>query len=114
MLDPSETLPVSNEVDPCNNEEQMMVEEVDIDEDFENADGEDQCEDDGIMEDNECDRCYDDELVGRQENGWFVGKIAYFNENLSKYMIKYEDSSTDLVSDFDDVEMILISLDSHH
>ena len=99
----------------------MMVEEVDIDEDFENADGEDQCEDDGIMEDNECDRCYDDELVGRQvkglyENGWFVGKIAYFNDNLSKYMIKYQDSSTDLVdvSDFDDVEMISTSLDSHH
>ena len=113
LLDPAETLPVSNEVDPCNNEEQMMIEEVDIDEDFENADGEDQCEDDDIMEDNECDRCYDDELVGRQvkglyENGWFVGKIAY--------MIKYQDSSTDLVdvSDFDDVEMILITLDSHH
>ena len=60
-----------------------MVVEVDIDEDFENADDEDQCEGDGIMEDNECDRCYDDELVGHQvkglyENGWFVGKNRLF------------------------------------
>ena len=66
------------------------------------------------MEDNDWDRCYDDELVGREvkaldENCWSPGEMMYLNNNLSKYLVEYPDSSTDLVdvADFDGVEMIL-------
>ena len=42
--------------------------------------------------DDEKDRRYDDELVGRTvkvlyENGWFSGKVKYFNEKICRYCV---------------------------
>ena len=115
IVDPSEAVPVSNQVEPDNDDEQI---------DAENQEGEvvavgnethERSDKKDIVEGNDWDRCYDDELVGCEvkalyENGWSTGEIMYFNNNLSKYLVEYPDSSTDLaeVADFDGVEMILL------
>ena len=62
----------------------------------------------------EKDRQYDDELVGRTgkvlyENGWFSGKVKYFNENICRYCVFYKGESIDLIgiSDIDGFQIIL-------
>ena len=119
IADASANLPASNEVEPAEDGEaeeagegeedeegeEVLVEEID------NPESSDILE----LEDKECDRSYDDECIGREvralyENGWFNGEIMYFNTVLVKYMVKYADSSTDLVGieDFDDSTMIML------
>ena len=80
-------------------------------------DSDDEVDEEQVEElvDNEKDRRYDDELVGRNlkalyENGWFDGKIKYFNENICRYFVLYKEKSSDLIdiSDIDGVEMILM------
>ena len=105
-----EKVPVSNEVEPDKDDEQIEGEATaEGNETHERSDKED------IVENNDWDRCYNDELVGRKvkalyENGWSPGEMMYFNNNLSKYLVEYPDSSTDLaeVADFNGVEMILL------
>ena len=55
-------------------------------------------------------KCIGREVRALYENGWFTGEIIYFNTVLVKYMVKYADSSTDLVGieDFDDSTMIML------
>ena len=80
-------------------------------------DSDDEIDEEQVEElvDNEKDRRYDDELVGKNlkplyENGWFDGKIKYFNEKICRYFVLYKDKSSDLIdiSDFDGIEMILM------
>ena len=119
MADASASLPTSNEIEPAEDEEtEGAGEEVENEEGDEvlvderdNPDSSDILE----LEDKESDRSYDDECIGREvralyENGWFTGEILYFNTVLVKYLVKYEDSSTDLVGieDFDDSTMIML------
>lgn len=102
-LSPSDSLPTSNATrsqPEAEAEQQVNVEETEIEEE---------------LEDLEEDRAVDDELVGREvtglyENGWFKGRIQYFNTSLVKYLVKYEDGSTDLVNidDFNDIDLILL------
>ena len=56
-----------------------------------------------------------DSFVGRKikalyENGWFVGKINYYNKLLEKYYVLYEDDTEDYISldDIDGVEVQLL------
>ena len=107
-LEPATMIPVSNIVSETQSkpvDEEIETEQIEAPEEI--------TED--LEEDWEEDRCYDDELVGREvqglyENGWFTGAISYFNQNIGKYLISYKDGSTDFddISDFDDVELILI------
>ena len=53
--------------------------------------------------DAESDRDTADPNVGRSiralyENGWHVGKIAYFNKSLKEYKIDYADQTIDYIS----------------
>ena len=64
--------------------------------------------------DDEKDRRYDDELVERTvkvlyENGWFSGKVKYFNEKICRYCVFYRDEPIDLmdISDIDGFQIIL-------
>ena len=43
------------------------------------------------------------------ENGWFSGKIKYFNEKIRRYSVFYKDESVDLmdISDIDGVQIVL-------
>ena len=103
-VEPTTVGPVSNTVPETQSEqvdEEMETEEEETPEEMD--------------EDLEEDRCYDDELVGRKvqglyENRWFTGTISYFNQKIGRYLVSYKDGSTDLfdVSDFDDVELILM------
>ena len=56
-----------------------------------------------------------DSFVGRKikalyENGWFVGKINYYNKLLEEYYVLYEDDTEDYISldDSDGVEVQLL------
>ena len=60
--------------------------------------------------------CAHHELVGKQvkglyENGWFIGKIQYFNSRLDEFKVVFEDDTIDYISkkDIDDVELFLIN-----
>ncbi|EDO41481.1 predicted protein [Nematostella vectensis] len=92
-----------------------------VDADFEMYDNRDEvelepeaCELEQVLEDCYEDRDEKDELVGREvialyENGWFTGKIEYYNKKLKEYKVKFRDDSTDYLAykDFDGVEVIL-------
>ena len=64
-------------------------------------------------EDNEDDRVYDENLVGTQVrglyegSGWHTGTIEYYNSELDKYLVLFEDESEDLikVEDIDGVDI---------
>ena len=64
-------------------------------------------------EDDEDDRIYDDNLVGTQirghyeGSGWHTGTIEYYNSELDKYLVLFEDESEDLikVEDIDGVDI---------
>ena len=118
IADASANLPASNEVEPAEDEEAEEAGEGEEDEEGEEVLVEERDNPDSLdiveLEDKECDRSYDDECIGREvralyENGWFTGEIIYFNTVLVKYMVKYADSSTDLVGieDFDDSTMFM-------
>ena len=63
--------------------------------------------------DDEDDRIYDDNLVGTQirghyeGSGWHTGTIEYYNSELDKYLVLFEDESEDLikVEDIDGVDI---------
>ena len=66
-------------------------------------------------EDRMDDRVEDDELVGRKikalyENGWFIGKIKYFNTVLCEYKVDFSDGTSDYlaIQDIDGIEVILV------
>ena len=42
---------------------------------------------------------------GLYENGWFEGCIEYFNKNIFKYHVSFNESSEDYI-DVDDIDMI--------
>ena len=44
------------------------------------------------------------------ENGWFIGSIEYYNVDLGKYHIAFEDGSEDYIapSEIDNVEVMVI------
>ena len=44
------------------------------------------------------------------ENGWFEGKILYFNTQIREYHILFTDGTTDYVAaeDFDGIDLILL------
>ena len=55
------------------------------------------------------------EIVGKQvkglyENGWFIGKIQYFNRKLNEFKVVFEDDTIDYISkeDIDNIELILL------
>ena len=68
------------------------------------------------FEDNIAERIFNHELGGKQvkglyENGWFIGKIQYFNRRLDDFKVVFEDDTIDYISkkDIDDVELFLIN-----
>ena len=82
IVEPSEAVPVSNEVESDKDDEQIDAEDQEGEEDEVIAEGnktQERSDKEDIVEDNDWDRCYDDELVGREvkalyENGWFSGE----------------------------------------
>ena len=67
------------------------------------------------FEELEADRYFDWGFSGRKmkvsyENGWFIGSIEYYNVDLGKYHIAFEDGSEDYIapSDIDNVEVMVI------
>ena len=48
------------------------------------------------------------------ENGWFEGKILYFNTQIREYHILFTDGTTDYVAaeDFDGIELIYCNVSS--
>ena len=63
--------------------------------------------------DEEKHRLYDADLVGKrvcgmyEASGWHTGTIQYFNAKLQKYLLQFDDSSTDLIrkEEIDGVEL---------
>ena len=67
------------------------------------------------LEDKEEDRRQDHKLKGKKvevlyENGWFTGKILYYNEQLDEYKVTFIDNTFDFIksSDIDGVEVKLV------
>ncbi len=63
----------------------------------------------------ENDRSYDDELCERKlealySNGWFTGKIQYYNNSQNKYRVVFSDGTEDYigVEEIDGVEIKLL------
>lgn len=111
-IEPSTAAPVSNTVEPPTVDPEVY--EVADNEEEENEAENESLHSEELIDDAK-DRCYNDELVGRSvkalyENGWFTGKIKYFNQKICRYLVLYKDKSTDLIdiSCIDGVEMILI------
>lgn len=50
-------------------------------------------------------------MRGLYNNGWFDGRITYYNKKLTEYVILYEDNTSDYVklADFDGVELMFIT-----
>ena len=48
------------------------------------------------------------------ENGWFEGKILYFNTQIHEYRILFTDEITDYIAaeDFDDIDLIYYKVSS--
>lgn len=62
------------------------------------------------FEDHEDDRTYSAPYCRRKlralyETGWHEGRIDYYNENLCKYHVAFEDSSEDYIGE-DDIDMV--------
>ena len=103
----SDAPPTENTVGPSTEEE----------EDEEELEGDkEEPEDDGDeWVDNEDDRYYDAEFVGRKikgfyETGWQEGTLDWYNDDFRKYRVSYPDGSEDYISleDIDGVELILL------
>ena len=108
-MEPSTAPPESNNVEPASVEPEVLV----ISEDDLNEGDESQVAEELI--DDEKDRRYEDELVGRTvkvlyEDGWFLGEIKYFNDKISLYCVHYKDKSIDLIniSDIDGAQIVLM------
>ena len=106
-MEPSTAPPESNNVEPASVEPGVLV----ISEDDLNEGDESQVAEELI--DDEKDRRYEDELVGRTvkvlyENGWFLGEIKYFIDKISLYCVHYKGKSTDLIniSDIDGAQIV--------
>ena len=75
------------------------------------TDGDVQPDDEGDeLEDHVDDRLMDAPYCGRQmkvlyENGWHTGEITYYNDNLQKYYIKFDDGSEDYIGE-ENIDMI--------
>ena len=119
VLPPITSLPPSNSLPTPNaTGNQLPAEETEqtADKQQEERDEEETTEvEEEELEDLEEDRAIDDEMVGRDvtglyENGWFKGKIKYFNSSLVRYLVEYEDGSTDLVriDDFNDIDLKIL------
>lgn len=88
-----------------------------IEDQFEHEDDSEPLEEDIDLEaeeaDIENDRVYDADLVGKricgmyEASGWHTGTIQYFNVKLQKYLLLFEDNSTDLIKkeEIDGVEL---------
>ena len=66
--------------------------------------------------DDEKDRLYDLQLVGKkirgeyEGSGWHTGEIKYYNVKLDKYLLLFEDGSSDLIKEgeIDGVELCYV------
>lgn len=104
QLEPTGATPVSNVVEPMEEEEETNTEDDELQE-----------EEGNMLEDNVKDRDMNDPLVGKKvkalyENGWFVGDIIHYNTALEEYKVVYPDDTSDYITknDFDGVQVILI------
>ena len=96
-VEPMVAAPVPNnvpEMTVATDEEETP--EVDTEEDNEGPD------DEGEMQlDNEEDRSFEDEMVGKvkvlYESGWSVGNVMYYNKALMKYKISFSDGTNDYI-----------------
>ena len=68
------------------------------------------------MIDDESDRLYEYGFTGMRikahyHNGWFIGKIAYYNSKLNEYKVLYDDMLPDFIrpDEIDGIEIMLLS-----
>ena len=108
MIEPDSVTPGMQNPEPNEN--------VDIEPENESLLNDDDDDEREEFEDNIADRIFHHELVGKQvkglyENGWFIGKIQYFNSRLDEFKVVFEDDTIDYISkkDIDDVELLLIN-----
>ena len=106
-LDSAAAAPVSNKVHPVKNDCQSIQPKDDEVQPGEQVE----------IEDNVNDRTLDAPLVGKKvnslyENGWFEGKILYFNTQIREHNILFTDGTPDYVAadeGFDGIDLILLS-----
>ena len=98
-VEPVQAPPVSNSVDPMEEEHETNVIKDEVE------------EEEGNIQDRE----FTDALVGKKvkalyENGWFIGDIIYFNTVLKKYKVAYSDKTSSylVIDDFDGIQVILL------
>ena len=103
-MEPAQAPPVSNFVDPMDEENKPNVIEDEV-----------QQEEGDMLEDNIRDQDFTDANVGEKvkalyENGWFIGHIRYFNTVLKKNKVAYLDKTSDYltINDFDGILVILL------
>ena len=101
-MEPAQVHPVSNSVDPMDEENEANLIEDEV-----------QQEEGDMLEDNIQDRDFTNALIGKKvealyENGWFIGDIKYFNTVLKEYKVTYPDKTSDYltIDDFDDIPVI--------
>lgn len=87
-------------------------EEVEVEEQNRDPECEEQVK---ILEDRECDRSFDEPLVGSMlgaiyDTGYFTGEITYYNTHLKEYRVNFADGSSDYVKyeDIDGVDMFIV------
>ena len=70
--------------------------------------------DDDLESDHEYDRDFKHELVGRKikaiySNGWFNGKVTWFNQKMNRLRVEYSDDTDDYIS-IDEIDGVEIAL----
>ena len=99
---------MSNTPDTTENDEEKQSEET-IDEDLEKPENDGTEFEDCKNDQSEAELC-EAKVKGLYENGWFTGKIQYFNEKMGRYRVLYDDNSEDYigVEEIEGVELVLL------
>ena len=99
---------MSNTPDTTENDEEKQSEET-IDEDLEKPENDGTEFEDCKNDQSEAELC-EAKLKGLYENGWFTGKIQYFNEKMGRYRVLYDDNSEDYIGieEIEGVELVLL------
>ena len=99
----AETTPIPNEPAGANNTtaEEEVLEEFDEEESENEGDEFEDHEDDRIDFAPYCGR----KLRALYGNGWYTGTIQYFNENLLKYRVTFDDGTEDYIAE-EEIDMI--------